>query len=429
MTTFKLEEIPVKDLQALGLHDGSKLLLDGKNKETLLGGGLTSFVHLQNLKIEGAENTSLDAKLSLRRKADGSAGLFVHPIYREKMAHPALSPEEDGAFSRGGPFARKEAAFGKIAAFGDAPYQFDEKNAPSFYIELEKRNGEKARIWGIDLKRALQESGHHVGDEVQLFLKGRENVRVQVPVRDEHENVIGSKWETTNRLNWEIGEFIDKNKREKTVIYEFDRDTNSFVSVDENQVNVPEEINGVPLSSRQKKRYKEGEEVTVDDGTKIQVSPASESSLRANRNLFILSLMVDGGLSYALYKGVDALFKAGEKQKQEENIYSKGYLDALHKVERNLEQRQAEFPDDKEISRELVFLKEEIRHAAGTPGPKISEAKANAHSSEPENTAQQHRDSSEEKDGIDKSSIHLNRTETAYNPMEPREEIHTTVKR
>ncbi len=368
MTTFKLEDIPVKDLQALGLHDGSKLLLNRKNKEALLSGGLTSFIHLQNLKIEGAENTSLDAKLSLRKKADGSVGLFVHPIYREKMPHPNLSGEEDKAFSRGGTFARKEAAFGKITAFGDAPYQFDDANTSSFYIELEKRDGSKTHVWGIDLKRALQESGRQIGDEIQLFLKGREKVRVQVPVRDEQDSVVGSKWETADRLNWEVADFVEKNKREKTVIYEFDRDTNSFVSIDADQVNVPEEVNGQPLSPQQKKRYREGEEIEVDNGLKIQPSPASEAAVRANRSMFIVSLLVDGGLSYVLYKGVEALIRAGKKQKQEENIYSKGYLDALHKVQRDLEQKQAKYPEDREIARDLNFLQEEIRQASAGAG-------------------------------------------------------------
>ena len=425
MTTFKLEDIPVKDLQALGLHDGSKLMLDRKNREALLNGGLTSFVHLQNLKIEGAENTSLDAKLSLRKKADGSVGLFVHPIYREKIAHPNLGGEEDKTFSRGGTFARKEAAFGKITAFGDAPYQFNDANTPSFYIELEKRDGSKSQVWGVDLKRALQESGRQIGDEVQLFLRGREKVRVQVPVRDDQENVIGSNWETAERLNWEVTDFIEKNKREKTMIYEFDRDTNSFVSMDADQVNVPEEVNGVPLSSRQKKRYREGEAVEVDNGLKIQASPASEASIRANRNLFVVSLLVDGGLSYILYKGVEASVKAGQKQKQEESSYSKGYLDALNKVQRELEQKQAQYPDDREIARDLNHLQEEIRHATASPGKNDNSVKPKVNAPEAENTELQHTKAG--KDEINRSSGHP--LENDLNSVPEEQEASKTLRR
>jgi hypothetical protein len=441
IANFKLEEIPVSDMQALGLHDGKKLLLDRKNTETLLRGGLTSFIHFQDLKIEGAENIALDAKLSMRRKADGSAGLFVHPIYREKMTHPALSPEEDGAFSRGGPFTRKEAAYGKIIAFGDAPYQFDKRNAPSFYIELEKKNGEKTRVWGVDLERALRESGRQVGDEVQLYLLGREQVRVEVPVRNEQDNVIGSRWEPADRMKWEVSDFVEKHKREKTVIYEFDRNTNSFVSVEGDQVNIPEEINGVPLSPRQKKRYQEGEEVSMADGTRIQASPASEATLRSNRNLFVASILLDGGLSYVLYRGVEALVKAGERQKQQENIYSKGYMDALHKVQRDLEQKQAQFPNDREIARDLDVLREEIRRTEETPDRKVNAVKAKVNDPELENNAQDRREAVIEKAGTERAGVGSNRQqehsgkqqEPAFTPEtgrdDPQEEIHTGLKR
>ena len=428
MATFKLEEIPVKDLQALGLHDGSKLLLDEKNKEALLRGSLTSFIHLQNLKIEGAENTALDAKLSLRRKADGSAGLFVHPIYREKIAHSALSPEEDKAFSVGGTFARKEAAFGKITSFGDAPYQFDDKNAPSFHIELEKRNGEKTLVWGTDLKRALQESGRQVGDEIQLFLRGREKVQVQVPIRDEQENVIGSKWEPKDRLKLEIGDFVENNKHERTIIYEFDRETNSFVSVDADQLNVPQEINGVPLSASQKKRFREGEETTIGDGIKIQASPVSEASLRANRNMFVASLLLDGGLSYVLIRAAEALVKAGEKQKQEANIYSKGYLDALQKVERDLEQRLAKFPRDKRIAEDLEALQNEIRQMTGSADRSttgVNPEKVN--DSESEKAAGYHASESQ-KTLNERSPVHGTPAELAFD-SEEKEQIQTPHKR
>ncbi len=441
MANFKLEEIPVSDMQALGLHDGKKLLLDRKNTETLLYGGLTSFIHFRDLKIEGAENIALYAKLSMRRKADGTAGLFVHPIYKEKMAHPSLSPEEDRVFSQGGPFTRKEAAYGKITAFGDAPYQFDKKNDLSYYIELEKKSGEKTRVWGVDLKRALHESGHQVGDEVQMYLLGREKVQVQVPIRDEQEKVIGSKWEDTDRMKWEVGDFVEKHKREKTVIYEFDRDTNSFVSMDADHLNIPEEVNGVTLSPLQKKRFKEGEEVSMGDGTRIQASPVPEATLRSNRNLFVASILLDGGLSYILYRGVEALVKAGERQKQEENIYSKGYMDALRKVQRDLEQKQARFPNDREIARDLNVLREEIGRTEGTPGRKVNPVKAKVNDPELENNAQYRREAVIEKAGTERADAEPNRQqdrsdnrkEPAFTSDpgrdDPQEEIHTGLKR
>ena len=105
MVKFKLEEIPVKDMQAIGLHDGEKLLAGQADKRDAAKRRTNPlrFIHFKDLKIEGASDVSLDAKLSLRRKPDGLVGLFVHPIYRERMARPNLGPEENRIFSQSGP--------------------------------------------------------------------------------------------------------------------------------------------------------------------------------------------------------------------------------------------------------------------------------------------------------------------------------------
>lgn len=63
-----------------------------------------------------------------------------------------------------------------------------------------------------------------------------------------------------------------------------------------------EEINGMPLTEEQKRRYKEGKELSLPDGTSVQASPASKDLIRSDKNLLILSMVLDGGLSYMLYR-------------------------------------------------------------------------------------------------------------------------------
>lgn len=371
MEKFKLEELPVKELQALGLHDGKKSLLDENIETRLLSGGLSNFVQLNNIKIGGASDVSLDAKLSLHRRKDGSVGLLLHPIYKDMKQHQFLSPEENQAFSKGGAFSKEISTYGKITRFGDAPYQFDEQNKQSFFIELEKRNGEKKQIWGIDLQRAMEASGKKIGDEVQIKMTGKKAVSVEVPILDEQKNVTGTKWETTNRMEWEIGDFKEQNKQEKTVIYEFDPETNSFVSLPEDFVQVPEEINGMPLTAEQKQKYKKGDSITMADGATLKASPAAKDQFRSDRRLLIFSLFIDGGLTYLLYKGIQALVKNGEQQKQMDNHYSKGYMDALKKVQVELEQKQARFPNDAQISKDINIVKNEMDRVSPQPEQSI----------------------------------------------------------
>ncbi len=349
MSNFKLEEIPVKDMQALGLHDGRKFLVDKKTLGTLLTGRISDFVHMDNVKIEKGTNVSLDAKLSMRRKPDGTAGLFVHPIYRDLKDHPDLNTEENHAFSRGGVHSKKIADYGKILSFGETPYNFEKDNKQSFYIELEKKNGEKKHIWGVGLKDALEKSGFKKGNDVQLAMTGKQ----QVNTLDKD-----GKWITTDRLEWDIKPFDEARKQEKTVIYEFDQETKSFVSLPEDYVQKMEEINGMPLSEDQKKKFKEGKEVEMQDGTTVQVSPASKDHIRTDKRMLIFSVLMDGGLSFMLYKGLRAIEKRNEKKQQRENQYSKGYADALVKVQAELEKKQAMSPNDKTIASDINIVKQ-----------------------------------------------------------------------
>ncbi|TDO01393.1 DUF4099 domain-containing protein [Sunxiuqinia elliptica] len=350
MTKFKLEEIPVDDMQALGLHDGQNLLLDNTQLEHLLSGNITQFVQLNNVKIENDNKVSLDAKLSLRRKPDGSAGLFIHPIYKDLKQHPDLSPEENQAFAKGGVYSKTTAAYGKIISHGEAPFEFDEGNKESYYVELEKQNGEKKFVWGIGLKSALESSRHEIGDQVQLSVTGKEQVKTQ----DKKGN-----WIEAERLGWNIKPIEQSKKKEHAVIYEYDPETKSFVSLPQEYVKHIEEINGMPLTEEQKRRYKEGKKLTMPDGTSVQASPASTDLIRSDKNLLILSMVLDGGLSYMLYRGVKAIENKGKKMQQRENEYSKGYEDALKKVQTDLERKQARFPNDKTIAQDINIVKQE----------------------------------------------------------------------
>src|SRR5690606_33955698 len=103
----------------------------------------------------------------------------------------------------------------------------------------------------------------------------------------------------------------------------------------------------------QKREFKEGKAVSLSDGTEIQASPASKNGIRSNKRFLIASLLLDGGISFLIYQAVNAIMKRGQAQKQKENEYSKGYLDALKKVQIDLERKQAKYPNDKSFTDDL----------------------------------------------------------------------------
>ena len=90
---------------------------------------------------------------------------------------------------------------GKVVGHGEAPYQFDEKNAPNYFLKLDTPSGEKT-VWSVDLKRALDESGIELGDNIALEHRGVTPVSVGITDRDAAGRVVGQHDEVVKRNTW-----------------------------------------------------------------------------------------------------------------------------------------------------------------------------------------------------------------------------------
>jgi len=297
MNTFTENEMPVADLKAVGLHDGGKTAISEEVREQLLRGQVTDFVRLRDIPVNG-EKLDIDTKLSLQRTEEGT-DLRFHPIYASEQKHDLLSDEEQQNFKEG-VHAKHFSAYGKLLDYGDANYRFDNENKMSFFIRLEKADGSTRELWGTQLKDALQKSGFQKGDHIQIDHLGTKPIRTEVFERDENNKVIGSKWEDVRRNEWKIAVHEPKRQREDSVLFEYDRDTKSYVGKNTKAIVAPEEVNGIALTPEQKRKYKEGEQVQLEDGTQIQASPIS--NIKFNRRMAILSVLLDGGLSYLSFK-------------------------------------------------------------------------------------------------------------------------------
>lgn len=238
---YKRQDLPLEDLQRIGLATEEGLLLDVDDVKALLAGRRTDMLRLENLAADGIHIPALDAKLSLKRSEDGQLELMVHPIYRE----PA---------------------------------------APSFLTDTQAEALEKGEVTNVQRK---------------MFENGR-------PVE---------------------------------VLVEFDKDTNEFIIVNTELVEPPETINNQPLTAAQKEQYKKGKEVETEDGTTVQFSAIDKHGIRSNKIALLASVLIDGGVSYVLFKALNALFN----KKQDKS------------TGRNFEQALEDMKDDKALSKGTIL--------------------------------------------------------------------------
>ncbi|HEY3592136.1 MAG TPA: LPD7 domain-containing protein [Buttiauxella sp.] len=92
---------------------------------------------------------------------------------------------------------------GTLMDAGPAPYQFNEKNTPSYYVTMRTKQGAKT-YWGVELEQAIIDSGKQPGDLVKLQFKGKTAVTVNVPVKNEDGVVTGFMPHETHRNQWNI---------------------------------------------------------------------------------------------------------------------------------------------------------------------------------------------------------------------------------
>ncbi|WP_118182881.1 LPD7 domain-containing protein [Paraburkholderia phosphatilytica] len=102
---------------------------------------------------------------------------------------------------------------GELREHGGAPYQNNPARSESYYVVFRDAAGADRVVWGVDLERAVRESGAQPGQQVALENLGRRLVTVKVPILDEHGVVIGEDERDVHRNTWQV----DVTRRERTV--------------------------------------------------------------------------------------------------------------------------------------------------------------------------------------------------------------------
>ncbi len=225
---FKENQIPVAELDRVGLVKDGQPLLRQEDINALLSGGITRTLHLRNFGEDDIKISLMDAKLSLQRNAEGVVELLYHPVYHERTRPEYLTVAEADELVDGGL---------------------------------------------VNLDKVIKIDG-----------------------------------------------------QDKEVLIEFDKDTNAFIITDIEGIVAPDFVNDEALTAEQKLKFKKGKEVELSDGTMFRFSNTDPNGLQSNKLHLIVSLLLDGGMSYMLYKGLKAL---GPKEPKVSEDYSRGYYNAL----------------------------------------------------------------------------------------------------
>lgn len=121
---------------------------------------------------------------------------------------------------------------------------------------------------------------------------------------------------------------VDDRGNKKEALVEYDPETREYIVSDTERIIAPDMVNGEFLTPVQKEQYRTGKEVQLADGTSLNYAETDAHGIRSNKIALIASVLVDGGLTYVLYKGLNALFNRKRDEKEAEKL-SPSYYNAL----------------------------------------------------------------------------------------------------
>jgi len=120
----------------------------------------------------------------------------------------------------------------------------------------------------------------------------------------------------------------DDKGNKKELLVEYDAETREFIISDTEKILAPDMVNLQFLTAAQKENYRKGKEVTLPDKTTFGFSATDTHGIRANKLALVASILIDGGLTYVVYKGLNMLFNQKRNEVDAAKL-SPGYYHAV----------------------------------------------------------------------------------------------------
>ncbi|WP_107329158.1 LPD7 domain-containing protein [Metapseudomonas otitidis] len=157
---------------------------------------------LRGIDARGFKPTDADRAELQKREA----GLTTNAVSNGKEQQQGKDAASKGNSSEQGKAAEPQVdrLSGELLAHGKAPYMHDKSNKASYYVTLRNADGQENTAWGVDLARALEDSGAQIGQQVQLTNEGQRKVDVEVEIKDKEGNVVRKEWQQKNRNQWNV---------------------------------------------------------------------------------------------------------------------------------------------------------------------------------------------------------------------------------
>jgi hypothetical protein len=136
-----------------------------------------------------------------------NAGVAVNGASPPVPGHDAASPPHSVAAGRNGANDELDAPrryVGELREHGGAPYLHNPARSDSYYVVFRDPSGIDQAVWGVDLERAMRESGAGIGQQVVLENLGKRLVTVRVPILDGEGRAIGEEEKDVYRNTWQV---------------------------------------------------------------------------------------------------------------------------------------------------------------------------------------------------------------------------------
>lgn len=335
------ETLPYADLKKFGIMNAQNEFSSKLSRQDV-----DNFLKGSTL-VADDDNNRLTFKLT-----DDKSKLEVNAYNKDIVNHKDLSSSELFEIASTDKSLYKPMAdYGTIVSSGKTHFNNNPQNELTHYVEIQNERG-KTTFYGNDLENKMKD--FKVGETVQINNVGIEKASITANIDDEVR--------AFNKYNnlFDIQLLTDENKETRSKLFEYDTRIKTVADLDTSELEF-DMINGVKLTPAQIRDLKRGKEISLDEDTKVQLSPKADNKAKVSSNtrlLLIASLAVDGGLSFLIIKGVEKLQRMRLEYKKQQETAS--FRDGLETMKKLLETKIAQSPNDLSLKEKLKKVNGEI---------------------------------------------------------------------